>query len=215
MQIELSLVPPQGAGCFAFDYVFYSEEYPEFVGQEYNDVFVAEVSSSDLVESNGTVSASSNFAFDAQGNSVSVNTVFGLLEENASGTTYDGATPLLTARLPLTSAEPFTVILSIMDLFDSRYDSAVFVDNFRWLDGACTGGSVPEPCGNLIEDLEPPEIVDMPGNLTLQNDLGVCGAIVTWEMPSATDNCGILNVGIRHFTWSSIPYWRNSCHLHS
>ncbi|WP_226742935.1 HYR domain-containing protein, partial [Polaribacter gangjinensis] len=31
----------------------------------------------------------------------------------------------------------------------------------------------------------------MPSNITQNNDLGVCGATVTWTLPTATDNSGI------------------------
>ncbi|WP_226742892.1 HYR domain-containing protein [Polaribacter gangjinensis] len=42
-----------------------------------------------------------------------------------------------------------------------------------------------------INDTEKPVISGMPSNITQNNDLGVCGATVTWTLPTATDNSGI------------------------
>ena len=42
-----------------------------------------------------------------------------------------------------------------------------------------------------VEDLELPQISGMPSDMTETNDLGACGAIVTWDEPSATDNCAV------------------------
>ena len=50
--------------------------------------------------------------------------------EFAAGTTYDGATPALTAATPLTPGM-HSLYLSIFDQGDHVYDSAVFVDNLR------------------------------------------------------------------------------------
>ena len=54
----------------------------------------------------------------------------GVSAGNASGTTYDGATELLTAETPVT-AGAHTLYLSIFDQGDSGYDSAVLADNLH------------------------------------------------------------------------------------
>ena len=136
VQTVLVLQPPATASCLAFDFAYYSEEFPEWVGSQYNDAFIAEIGQSTFQIVNNQVIAPNNFAFDTEGNVISVNTVFNVNAANAAGTTYDGGTPLLTAKTPLENpGEPITVTLSIMDLGDSIYDSTVFVDNFRWLYG--------------------------------------------------------------------------------
>ena len=56
-------------------------------------------------------------------------------------------------------------------------------------------------CGNvttcsfniLVEDLEPPWNMHCPGVIIKDNDLGICGAIVTWTA-TATDNCGVASI---------------------
>jgi len=42
-----------------------------------------------------------------------------------------------------------------------------------------------------ITDDEPPVITGMPADITQTNDAGVCGASVTWNPPSASDDCAI------------------------
>jgi len=46
VQIVLQLQPPPGATCLFFDFAFYSEEFPKFVGSEFNDAFIAEIGQS-------------------------------------------------------------------------------------------------------------------------------------------------------------------------
>ena len=52
-------------------------------------------------------------------------------EEFSAGTTYDGATPILSAATPI-SPGPHKLYLSIFDQGDPVYDSAVMVDNIRF-----------------------------------------------------------------------------------
>lgn len=47
-----------------------------------------------------------------------------------------------------------------------------------------------------VVDTQAPEIVFCPSNILVQNDQGVCGAIVTWPLPIAFDNCN-------DFSWSN------------
>ncbi|MHC4937111.1 MAG: HYR domain-containing protein, partial [Planctomycetota bacterium] len=42
-----------------------------------------------------------------------------------------------------------------------------------------------------VSDDEAPVIVDLPADIALENDLGLCGAVATWTAPSSTDNCAI------------------------
>ena len=73
------------AVCPKFDFVFYSEEFPDWVGGRYNDVFFAELGvtpfSSQIVISHTakkvTVSSPANFARGSDGEVISVNGVFG------------------------------------------------------------------------------------------------------------------------------------------
>ncbi len=153
VRLHLQLKVPSAINCASFDFAFYSEEFPEFVGSQFNDVFTAQLNNSSLsIDQNNLVVAPGNFAFDPQGNIVSINTVFGV--SGMTGTTYDGVTPLLRARTAVVSGVTIDVYLSIQDLGDSIYDSAVFLDKFFWSnDPACSGGAAVDTDGDGLLDV--------------------------------------------------------------
>ena len=143
--LRIDLQVPQASNCLTIDFRFLTEEFPEFIGSQYNDAFLAEVDANDFTVANdGKVSAPSNFALDPDGRTVTVNAV-GTSADNALGTTYDGASPVLRATTPITPGA-HSVYLSIYDANDSIYDSSVFVDNLRLRTAKasnCTKGSAP------------------------------------------------------------------------
>lgn len=143
-QLTLKLNVPANKNCLSLDFAFFSEEYPEFVGSIYNDAYTAEYGLTDLSIVNSELVAPWNFAFDAAGNIISVNTVVGM--KSNTGTTYDGGTPLLQAKHLAHPNTTITIVFSVQDLGDSIYDSAIFLDNFRWLnDPQCLAGSASKP----------------------------------------------------------------------
>ena len=141
VQLRIVLAPPPGAQCLGFDFGFFSEEFPEFVGSPFNDVFLAELGGSNFTISGTTITAPLNFAVDPSGNLISINSVFGVSPNTQS--TYDGATTALRAVAPLgASAFPnVELVLTIADLGDSIYDSAVFLDNFSFSTTGCASGA--------------------------------------------------------------------------
>jgi hypothetical protein len=141
VQLRIVLAPPPGAQCLGFDFGFFSEEFPEFVGSPFNDVFLAELGGSNFQISGTTITAPRNFAVDPAGNLISINSVFGVSQNTQS--TYDGATTALRAVAALgTSAFPTVeLVLTIADLGDSIYDSAVFLDNFSFSTTGCSSGA--------------------------------------------------------------------------
>jgi hypothetical protein len=133
--VELTLVlnAPVESDCLLFRFAFYSEEFPDFVNQGFNDTFVALL--------NG-----SNIAFDTNGNPIDVNTNFGFDLSNPNpntGTTYDGTTGLLEAAGPVVGGSTNTLVLRIEDQGDSILDSAVFLDKLRFVftDDNCSPGA--------------------------------------------------------------------------
>ncbi len=126
--------------CLAFDFRFFSEEYIEYVDKGFNDAFVAQLNTVSVTVDPVTqlVNAPGNFAGGA-GDVISVDSGGPSAMSDAHtpvdiGTTYDGATPLLTARIPVTPGTANSVFLTIFDQGDDRLDSAVFVDNMRYED---------------------------------------------------------------------------------
>lgn len=133
VQLHLTLRPPPGALCLAFDVQFHSSEYPQWVGSSFNDVFTAQIGDGSLSTVNGEVEAPGNFARDVLGNPLSVNSAFTMSSRDAS--TYGGSTSALraSALLPLsTSADDVELYLSIQDVGDNIVDSAVYIDGFDW-----------------------------------------------------------------------------------
>ena len=82
--------------CLAFDFSFYSDEFPEFIGSQFNDAFIAQLGidrRSRVDPVTGEINAPGNFAAGA-GDMISVNESgpSATSEAAALGTTYDGAT---------------------------------------------------------------------------------------------------------------------------
>jgi hypothetical protein len=160
--LRIGLNVPSGTNCLSFDFRFLTEEFPEHVGQTVNDAFIAELDGSSWTTSaDGTVTAPGNFAFDPAGRQISVNASgeTSMSAADATGTTYDGATPLLRASTSVAPG-PHTLFLSVFDQGDAILDSAAFVDNMvltQQPPGGCVSGArrAPEPVG-------PATLADLP-----------------------------------------------------
>jgi hypothetical protein len=147
--LRINLNVPETSNCLTLDFKFFSEEFPEFVNMGFNDAFIAELDASTWTTNNNVILAPNNFAFDNAGQVVSINSsgALTMTAANAAGTTYDGATPLLSASTPITPG-PHTLYLSIFDQGDQIYDSAAFVDNL-------VVGFVPDPQNNCVPGAQP------------------------------------------------------------
>jgi Ca2+-binding RTX toxin-like protein len=162
--LRLDLDVPAGLNCLSLDFRFLSEEFPDFIGDTFNDAFIAELGESNWGIDSATqeILAPNNFAFDQQGNVVSINStgIGGMTPQNAAGTAYEagdpqlgqnndgGATQLLRASTPITEGQ-HQLHLSILDQGDQAYDSAVFIDNLligTAGPGGCEAGVEPAPC---------------------------------------------------------------------
>ncbi len=101
----------------SFDFVFGTEEYPEWVG-EYNDAFLC------LLDGQ-------NICFDKQGNLISVNNAFFDIDNqgNTIDLEYDGFTYVLRTSKRI-SEGTHTVKFVIGDTRDRSLDSGVFLSNF-------------------------------------------------------------------------------------
>jgi hypothetical protein len=132
--LRMNVTVPAGANCVAMDYRFLTEEFDEYVGQQYNDAFIAEIDNSTWTDSGSVISAPGDFATKTGTAGVSVNGVgpIAMSFAEAGGTTYDGSTGLVTTKTTITPGA-HTIFLSIFDQGDHVLDSAAFVDNLRFI----------------------------------------------------------------------------------
>jgi hypothetical protein len=146
---RLNLRVPRGTNCLSIRFRFLSEEFPEFVGEEFNDGFIAELDETTWDTSTTTtgspvIDAPRNFATDPAGNVISVNSTdpANVAAANARGTTYDAATRILRASTPITPGR-HRLYLSTFDQGDRQYDSAVFLDQLTLTqEASCQTGVV-------------------------------------------------------------------------
>ncbi|GJM35460.1 MAG: hypothetical protein DHS20C18_44610 [Saprospiraceae bacterium] len=146
--IEFDFIPLDS--FVTFRYVFASEEYCEFVGSIYNDVFgffirgpgisgnfsggaknVALIPGSDDFVAINTVNHNSNNQYytgnERQEDAEECNIPFSN-SSNLELIEYDGFTSLLTASLKLTPCETYHIRFVVSDVGDNFYDSAVFLE---------------------------------------------------------------------------------------
>ncbi|MEZ4299559.1 MAG: choice-of-anchor L domain-containing protein, partial [Polyangiaceae bacterium] len=127
-----------GTDGIAFDWMFGSEEYPEYVGS-YNDsvgVFIR----SDTGAGFGPMT---NIALDSGGNPITINGPFFsgptvIIPDAANPITeYDGTTPHITTNYPLASGPGVLheITIVVCDALDTSLDSGVLIGGLR----ACTG----------------------------------------------------------------------------
>lgn len=140
-QVRMVLRTPPNVTSIAFDFLFLSSEYPEYVGTSFNDTFYA------IIGKNTVDATHINVSFDGNGKAITVNNNYfqtppdwtqsingtGYEVMNSFGTEYVGsATGWLTTKAPVEPNEIYEIIFSIHDEGDGALDSAVVIDNIRW-----------------------------------------------------------------------------------
>ena len=130
----------------SFEYVFGSEEYPEFVDSDFNDIFAFLISGPGIVGDPGLSNTAKNIAVLPGTNTpVQINSVNQLLNwqyyrNNFGSETiqYDGLTSdslgikkSLTARSAVTPCNTYHLKLAVADRQDFSYDSGVFVSEIK------------------------------------------------------------------------------------
>lgn len=155
--LALKIRVPMNAKSFSFDFNFHSSEWPIFVGSSYNDEFRVNL-------------AGENISFDGNNNPVNVNNNFfdrctpnvrlgdgsmsvceagtdeldGTGFSVVSGESRGGATGWLTTSAPVEPGSIIELEFATWDASDSRLDSLVLIDNFKWdADPVTTGTTRP------------------------------------------------------------------------
>lgn len=134
------------AGNLAFDFVFASEEYLDFVNRGPNDVFGFFIDGVNIGVVPGTTTPISVDTVNPLSNSGSfVNNVTGLYDVE-----YDGFTSVITAEALGLTAGTHSMKLAIADGLDTLLDAAVFIEQGSFTvtetdDGGDDSMTVPEP----------------------------------------------------------------------
>lgn len=154
--LKLKIRAPTNVKSFAYNFNFFTSEYPEWLCTAYNDAFVAYYLGS------ANTQANKNISFDKNGNPVSVNNGFfsipggsppqasgshpklngtgfdGVCNNNYQGSKYTpnsicgGSTGWLSTSAPVKPGEEITLHYSIWDTGDAQWDSTVLLDHFSW-----------------------------------------------------------------------------------
>ncbi|HMQ75389.1 MAG TPA: choice-of-anchor L domain-containing protein [Flavobacteriales bacterium] len=135
-KFEFDIIPT--GDSLSFNFVFASEEYNEWVGSQYNDVFGFYISGPGIV-GDPNAGSEKNIALIPGGNQpVTINTVNNGSNsahyfDNAGGATiqYDGFTQDLVARSAVTPCQTYHLKLIIADASDRKYDSGVFIEKIE------------------------------------------------------------------------------------
>ena len=117
-------------------YVFSSDEYNEYVGSSFNDVFAFMVNSTNFATVNGSP-VSINTVNNGYGSTAATNPLFYI--DNTSGalaTEMDGLTKVLSLKAPVTPGQVNHMKLAIADASDSSFDSNVFIQTGSFQSGS-------------------------------------------------------------------------------
>ncbi|HLP12161.1 MAG TPA: DUF2341 domain-containing protein [Flavobacteriales bacterium] len=110
---------------------------------------------------------------------------------NISLTTTPGVCTSVATWSPPTATDNCTGVVAIVQTAGlpsgSSFPLGVTLVTFTATDG--NGNTSTCSFTVTVSDNQPPVFVSCPANITVANDAGVCGATVTWTVPTATDNC--------------------------
>ena len=142
-KVEIELTAPSDAKSFSFDFIFFSAEYPDFIGSAYNDTFYAILKAESTNNSKST-----NISFDAFGNAIEINNnyfanPFHPCSEQGTGFVNRASTCWLRTSWPIEPGETFKLIFSVHDEGDAIYSSTVLLDNLKFHDFPAVGMTDP------------------------------------------------------------------------
>lgn len=128
--LEFDFVP--SSDTINFEYIFGSEEYPEYVGSSFNDVFGFFLSGPGISGpySGGAINIAliPGTTLPVTIDNVNIGSYSAFYIDNTGGDAcqYDGFTVPLTATAIITACQTYHIKLAIGDAGDSAYDSGVF-----------------------------------------------------------------------------------------
>jgi outer membrane protein OmpA-like peptidoglycan-associated protein len=167
--IELDIVPT--SDTLSFNYVFGSDEYDEYVGSKYNDVFgffisgkgiegdrnLAVVPGTEIPVSINTINGGNDISSAESSNA----SYYVRNTDGSIAIEYDGLTRLMEIRQPVIPYETYHLKLAIADVSDDALDSGVFIEGQSLISF--------DKSYNVLFDVNS-DIMD-PGYKTMLNDL--------------------------------------------
>jgi uncharacterized repeat protein (TIGR01451 family) len=169
--LTLTLQVPQYMHYIYYDIQFFSAEYPEYVGTQYNDkltvtvdspshgptTYVCDVNSGDFILDANAIPGTGFDIFATSGRPGDVDWV----TTNPGPGADAGATALITREHPVSPNEQITITFDIKDTGDNQFDSAAFIDNIMFSGYAKTEmiarktvqdlNGEPTECGDTLE----------------------------------------------------------------
>ncbi|HRG01697.1 MAG TPA: choice-of-anchor L domain-containing protein [Bacteroidia bacterium] len=127
--INFMLTPT--CATLSINYVFASEEYPEWVGSTYNDVFGFVLSGPKPTGGNYTqtnISTIPGTSTPVTINNVNAGSNSAYYIQAPPGLEYDGRTTILTASASVIPCQTYTMTIGVWDDGDGSLDSGVFLD---------------------------------------------------------------------------------------
>lgn len=208
LKVEIQ-VPPSHE-CLNVDFQFLSEEYPDFLGPQYRDTFLAELDSHTWTTGGG-LTAPDNFAIDSGGNFIDINTV-SMAAANAAGSPYGGATDYLFGNVPVNPGGSHSIFFSIFDKADREVDSTVFLDNLRTFSATTCEPGLPPCTGSSPPPGSVAPLTATPDEATLTGTAPYWTAHLEWSAvpPLTACNGELLGYEImRRYVGNPIPYVHN------
>ena len=157
---------PGGTHGFSFDVAYFSSEYPAYVQQKFNDMFIGWVSSESYT---GNVTFLDGQPFTVTALAEEMEKVGFIADDPAladTGFEGHGSTGWVTINWKVDPGETFTFAIAIMDMGDSSKATLAVLDNWHWScrgcvleeeDPACGTGEHPKCCGLCVEEKDDPK----------------------------------------------------------
>ncbi|MBI4647311.1 MAG: choice-of-anchor L domain-containing protein [Bacteroidia bacterium] len=162
--LEFDFIP--SSDTVQFNYIWGSEEYPEWVNSSFNDVFGFFISGpgingpfSNNAENIALIPGTSQYvSIDNVNNGTAnlgpcMNCQYYIDNSSGSVTVYDGITTALTAYAVVVPCSTYHIKLAIADAGDEVYDSGVFIEAGSFSSGGQVGMNNPDPIYGNNNDL--------------------------------------------------------------
>jgi hypothetical protein len=147
--LDITFTVPADAAMLSFSYRFLTNEYPEYVGSQYNDLFNV-------------------LAYTSYGANLIVEERVNDAEMSDSETIYDGATAWKNVTLDVAdfagTGAALTFSFVVSDVADTIYDTAVLLDDLRFDTGTCDNPQDTQVADNDGDDDTYPEGEDCNDN---------------------------------------------------